>query len=117
MNARVAKRFEGIHCELIIERPRSAWSSCDSRDRTSANSDTVPSGDSEVDVAKGDLELFVDARCALGPSTDVSGQWAAWLRLHRDKFRHVSMLTGSQIRSSHRRVRTSLWRHGGANEG
>jgi hypothetical protein len=43
------------------------------------------------------VELFIDARDARGPSVDVSAHWAAWLREHRQSFRHVNMLTRSRF--------------------
>lgn len=43
------------------------------------------------------VELFIDARRARGPSIDVSSDWARWLARHRDRLRHVSMLTASRF--------------------
>jgi hypothetical protein len=43
------------------------------------------------------VELFIDAREALGPSIDVSAQWAAFLRERRARFSHVNMLTRSRF--------------------
>ena len=42
------------------------------------------------------VHLFIDAREVRGASMTVSGEWAEWLRTHRAKFRHISMLTGSK---------------------
>lgn len=46
---------------------------------------------------QGKAELFIDARRALGPSTDVSAAWAVWLAQHRDAFSRINMLTGSKF--------------------
>ncbi len=48
-------------------------------------------------LTNGRVELFIDAHEARGPSIDVSGEWALWLRKHRDRLLHVSMLTGSRL--------------------
>jgi hypothetical protein len=41
------------------------------------------------------LDLFFDLYSATGATMDVSSSWALWLRRHRDRLGHVSMLTGS----------------------
>ena len=51
----------------------------------------------ELLVGKKELELFIDARAARGPSVDVSAQWASWLRENRERFRYVNMLTRSRF--------------------
>ncbi len=43
------------------------------------------------------VELFIDARAARGPSIDVSNDWALWLARHKDALRHASMLTASRF--------------------
>lgn len=43
------------------------------------------------------VEMFIDARDARGPSIDVSNDWALWLARHRDRLRHVSMLTANRF--------------------
>lgn len=42
-------------------------------------------------------ELYIDARRTKAASVEVSGDWALWLGAHRDRFAHVSMLTGSRF--------------------
>lgn len=49
------------------------------------------------DVARGPLELFVDARESRGVTIDVSAQWAVWLVGQRAALRAVTMLTGSRF--------------------
>ncbi len=89
--------LEGIHCELSIERPRSGMVILRLRGHDVGEFGAAPLRELDADVSRGDLELFIDAREALGPSTDVSAQWAAWLRANRERFRRVSMLTGSRF--------------------
>lgn len=88
--------YEGIHARLAIERPAAGvivlrltgW-------------DVGEFGDApmkELDKAftdEGLLALFIDARAVKGATIDVSSEWAQWLRRHRTRFSHVSMLTGS----------------------
>jgi hypothetical protein len=91
-----AKAYEGVHCRLAIERPLpgvvvmrlAGWDAGEFGD--------VPMQELAKDVA-GDrpLELFIDARDVKGASLEVSASWAQWLGKHRERFRHISMLTGS----------------------
>lgn len=43
------------------------------------------------------IELYIDARHTKGASTEVSSDWALWLKAHRSHFQHISMLTGSRF--------------------
>lgn len=43
------------------------------------------------------LELFVDAREALGPSVSVSSEWTRFFSLNQDQLRRVSILVGSKV--------------------
>ena len=89
-------KYEGVSAGLAIERPAAAvvvlrltgW-------------DTGEFGDAAMkeiakDFAAGKpLQLFIDARAVKGASVDVSNDWALWLRANRQRFAHVSMLTGA----------------------
>lgn len=56
----------------------------------------APFDELEKDVARREpLEIFIDARAARSPSTDVSADWAHWLADRRSRFTAVRMLTGS----------------------
>lgn len=41
------------------------------------------------------MELFIDARNAIGATMEVSGSWAIFLGANKQRLLHVSMLTGS----------------------
>ncbi|HVZ71069.1 MAG TPA: hypothetical protein VHJ20_01730 [Polyangia bacterium] len=43
------------------------------------------------------LELFVDAREALGPAVSVSDEWTRFFTLNRDQLRRVNVLVGSKV--------------------
>lgn len=43
------------------------------------------------------LELFVDAREALGPAVSVSEDWTQFFALNREHLRRVSVLVGSKV--------------------
>jgi len=43
------------------------------------------------------LELFVDAREALGPAVSVSREWTRFFVLNRDQLRRVNVLVGSKV--------------------
>ena len=88
--------YQGVHCRVAIEHPApgvavlrlTGW-------------DVGEFGDApmkELEKAfppEGRLALFIDAREVRGASIDVSSEWAQWLRRHRARFAHVSMLTGA----------------------
>jgi len=74
-NAALLIRIGGRDVGELGERPMAALASMLPVDRT--------------------VELFIDAREALGPSTDVSAAWAKWLAEHRLAFHRIHMLTGS----------------------
>lgn len=46
---------------------------------------------------RGTVELYIDARRTKGASIEVSSDWALWLGANRDRFEHISMLTGSRF--------------------
>ncbi len=43
------------------------------------------------------LELFVDAREALGPAVSVSSEWTRFFTLNRDQLLRVNVLVGSKV--------------------
>ena len=53
-----------------------------------------PRGSTPLPVA---LELFVDAREALGPAVSVSDDWTHFFSLNRRDLRRVSVLVGSKV--------------------
>lgn len=91
-------RLEGVHCTLVIERPHPGLLVV-----TFAGTDVGEFGgrpflDMAPDVASGRLvELFIDARAGKAASIDVSSDWAAWLREHRDSLKCVHMLTATKF--------------------
>ena len=43
------------------------------------------------------LELFIDAREALGPAVSVSSEWTNFFSLNREQLRRVHVLVGSKV--------------------
>lgn len=90
--------YEGIHCELTIERPAHGVVVVRFSGHDVGEFGDIPFQELAKDLAHETLlELFIDARHVRGASIDVSNDWAQWLRLHRSHFRHVNMLTGSRF--------------------
>src|SRR5437868_4823049 len=91
-------RYEGIHCNLLIERPS---------DRVVVlkitGTDVGEFGEAPMKAlndwvtGSGPIDFFIDAREVRGASIDVSGEWASWLGAHKEALRTVTMLTGSRF--------------------
>src|SRR5215471_13326143 len=100
--------FDGIHCNLVIERPSSRVVLM-----KISGTDVGEFGDALRraldDWISGLLtvELFIDARDVRGASIEVSGDWAGWWNRHKLLLGSVTMLTGS-LHTNHRRVRAPL---------
>jgi hypothetical protein len=92
-----AVRFDGTHCSIAIERPRSGVVVLRISGRDVGEFGGSPMQELEGDVRSGPIDLFVDARRVQGASLDVSSDWAQWLGKHRNSFRQVSMLTSSRF--------------------
>ncbi len=90
-------RFEGLHCNLTIDRPArevillqiSGW---DVGEFGSAPMLAL----TDLFEVLGAVDLFIDARDVQAASIHVSGEWAQWLAGHKDRLRSVTMLTGSR---------------------
>ena len=91
-------RLEGLHCTMAIDElaPGVVLVAIDGTDVGDLGdapfAALAPMFESERRV-----ELFIDASRARGPSIDVSNDWAVWLKRHRSKLRHASMLTSSRF--------------------
>jgi hypothetical protein len=90
--------FQSAHCTLTISRPRSGVVLVVLEGRDLGELGDAPFRELSKDVSSGDrIELFIDARAAISATMDVSGSWAVWLGAHKERFEHVSMLTGSRF--------------------
>ncbi len=89
-------RFEGLHVTLLIQRRAPGVIVLVIKGMDTGELGDAPFRALEADIA-GDrlVELFVDTRDSRGASVSVSSEWAVWLRRHKQRFRHVSMLVGS----------------------
>lgn len=96
-NANVLE-YEGIHCKLIIERPRPGVAVVRISGHDLGEFGDLALRELEKEIASNQqIELFIDARDTQGASIDVSGTWAVWLAKNRQGFKHVTMLAGSRF--------------------
>ncbi|UPT75255.1 MAG: hypothetical protein M0D55_06015 [Elusimicrobiota bacterium] len=91
-----ATRWDGADGSLSIRRPAAGVVVV-----TIAGVDAGQFGDGPFEEIEKDLsdhrtiELFIDARAARAPTTDVSADWAHWLAENRNRFTAIRMLTGT----------------------
>lgn len=90
--------YEGIYCDLSVEAPAPGVVVVTFAGHDVGEFGAFPMQVVEEHLAEGrDTELYIDARRTKAASVEVSGDWALWLGTHRDRFAHVSMLTGSRF--------------------
>ena len=84
-------KLEGLHASVTIRRPapRVVVLVVDGADVGELGERPFEELTRDLD-SEGTLQLFVDARAALGPSIDVSGHWASWLGNNQLRFDHVT---------------------------
>jgi hypothetical protein len=91
-------RYESVHCSVTVQHPGRGVIVV----RLTGH-DVGELGDAPFRALAGSFEgvarvqLFLDARDSRGASPEVSHEWAQWLRAHRDRFEHISILTGSRF--------------------
>ena len=91
-------QYEGIHCNLAIERPRPGVAVVRISGRDLGEFGDVALRELEKEIAvHQQIELFIDARDAQSASIDVSSTWAIWLSKNRPAFKSITMLTGSRF--------------------
>jgi hypothetical protein len=90
--------FEGVHCLIGIQRPARGIVLVRFEGHDVGELGSAPFREIESELAIHQrVELFIDARAARAATTDVSSDWARWLREHKDQLHHISMLTGSRF--------------------
>lgn len=91
-------RLEGVHFSMTIDEPAPGVVLVVIDGTDVGELGDAPFRRLDPLVAHGrPIELFIDARGARGPAIDVSNDWAFWLGRHRDRLRHVSILTASRF--------------------
>src|SRR5579884_4080816 len=91
-------RFDGIHCNLAIERLANRVVLV-----RISGTDIGEFGDAPMraldDWLNGSspVHFFIDARDVRGASIEVSGDWANWLSARKPVLESVTMLTGSRF--------------------
>jgi hypothetical protein len=90
-------RFDGLHCEVAIRLFAGGVVVLRISGTDVGEFGEAPMRQLNERLAGGEsIDLFIDARDVRGPSIEVSGEWARWLRAHKVQLREVSMLTGSR---------------------
>ncbi len=98
MNAAKILQYEGIHCNLTIERPQPGVAVVRISGHDLGEFGDVASRELEKEItAHQQIELFIDARDAQSASIDVSSIWALWLARNRSAFKRIVVLTGSRF--------------------
>lgn len=90
--------FEGARCTVTLDQLSatvivmrlSGTDTGELRDAPMRALDAYMAGDNAT-------ELFIDARSVRGASIDVSNDWAAWFTANRERFKSITMLTGSKL--------------------
>jgi hypothetical protein len=90
--------FEGVHCTMRVAElaPRVLLVKISGRD-VGEHGDAPMTTLGRLLPPSGKVEVFIDAREAMGPSTDVSAAWAQWLATNKPSFAAISMLTGTRF--------------------
>jgi hypothetical protein len=90
------REFRGEHCHVLVEKLPG-----DVLRVTIAGQDIGEHGNAPMLALEALMPaqsvLFIDARAATGPSTDVSAAWAQWLAAHRERFSAIHMLTATRF--------------------
>jgi hypothetical protein len=91
-------RFASVHCSIEIARPAPGVVLVSLSGTDGGEFADAPFVELERDFKHdAPLELFIDARLGRAASIEVSGQWAAWLRKHKLRYAHISMLTRTRF--------------------
>lgn len=90
--------FNGVHCKLTIETFSTAVVALRISGTDIGEFGDAPMRELAQLLKKAQpIQLFIDARQVRGASIDVSAEWAAWLRSHKEQLREINMLTGSRF--------------------
>jgi len=91
-------RYEGIHCDLVLERypNRTVVLRINGTDIGEFGEAPMKALEDWL-AASAPADLYIDARDVRGASIEVSGEWASWLSTHRQHLKSVTMLTGSRF--------------------
>jgi hypothetical protein len=91
-------KFEGINCTLVLRRPKPGIVLAVFKGHDVGEYGDAPFRELATDLEQhGQIDLFVDGRDTFAASMDVSGNWAAWMREHKDQIRRLDLLCGSRF--------------------
>lgn len=89
--------YEGTYCNLSIDRPAKGIVIVKFSGSDIGEFEDIPFQELSKDLAKNEIELFIDARDVRGASVEVSGDWAFWLQKNKMNLKSINMLTGSRF--------------------
>lgn len=89
--------WQGEAASLSLARPAPGMAVLALSGRDSGEFGDEPFQELAKDLARGPLELFIDARGAKAAGVEVSGAWAIWLGKRRDRLSRVHFLTGTRF--------------------
>jgi hypothetical protein len=90
-------QYEGVHCTLTIRRPARGVVFAIFKGPDVGEFGDKPFAELAKDLAGGlPLELFIDASECLGPTIDVSNNWAQWMLSNRNQLHRINLLCGSR---------------------
>lgn len=92
-------QYDGVHCRFDLEQlsPRAMVLKISGTDVGEFGEAPILTLGEWLAGTTAPVEFFIDARDVRGASIEVSGEWARWLGNHKDRFRKVTMLTGSRF--------------------
>jgi hypothetical protein len=89
--------FDGIHGTITIHRPAPGVVLVIFTGPDLGEFGDKPFHELAKDLATGlPLELFIDASGCIGPTVNVSSDWAQWMITHRTQLYRVNLLSGSR---------------------
>lgn len=89
--------FEGLHGTLTLRRVAPGIVLAIFRGPDVGEFGDGPFKELAKDLSEGlPLELFIDARECVGPSVEVSNDWAQWMMANRTQLHRINLLCGSR---------------------
>lgn len=90
--------FEGAHCVLAISRPAVGVVLIVLEGPDVGEFGDAPFRELEGDLAAGlPFEIFVDARAVPAASIDVTGSWAQWMMMNRERIQRFNIFCRSRF--------------------
>ncbi len=90
--------FSGVHCTLDILRPHEGIILLVFKGHDIGEFGDGPFRELSANLREGaPAEIFIDARAVPSASIEVSGEWAKWMRVNRERIYRLNMLCKSRF--------------------